>query len=93
MTRVDHVSGTDRLAEVAVTLDCDVVVNVQGDEPLIDPRSIGEAIAPFSADAVTAQATMPSARPAAARNLIRILPSHQLQRTVATLSGWFNVRS
>jgi 3-deoxy-manno-octulosonate cytidylyltransferase (CMP-KDO synthetase) len=51
MTRADHVSGTDRLAEVAVTLDCDVVVNVQGDEPLIDPRSIGEAIAPFSADA------------------------------------------
>jgi 3-deoxy-manno-octulosonate cytidylyltransferase (CMP-KDO synthetase) len=50
MTRADHVSGTDRLAEVAATLDCDVVVNVQGDEPLIDPGAITEAVAPFSAD-------------------------------------------
>jgi 3-deoxy-manno-octulosonate cytidylyltransferase (CMP-KDO synthetase) len=51
MTRSDHSSGTDRLAEVAATLDCDVVVNVQGDEPLIDPGSIEEAVAPFVADA------------------------------------------
>src|SRR5262249_59825549 len=49
-TRDDHFSATDRLAEVAASLDCDVVVNVQGDEPLIDPRSIGEAIAPLRAD-------------------------------------------
>src|SRR5690242_20724102 len=32
-----HETGTDRLAEVAASLDCDVVVNVQGDEPLVDP--------------------------------------------------------
>lgn len=50
MTRDDHPSGTDRLAEVAATLDCDVVVNVQGDEPLINPGSISEAVAPFSTD-------------------------------------------
>jgi 3-deoxy-manno-octulosonate cytidylyltransferase (CMP-KDO synthetase) len=48
LTRADHQTGTDRLAEVATGLTCDVVVNVQGDEPLIDPRSIGEAVAPFS---------------------------------------------
>jgi 3-deoxy-manno-octulosonate cytidylyltransferase (CMP-KDO synthetase) len=36
LTRDDHASGTDRIAEVAAGLDCDVVVNVQGDEPLIE---------------------------------------------------------
>jgi 3-deoxy-manno-octulosonate cytidylyltransferase (CMP-KDO synthetase) len=48
LTRADHASGTDRLAEVAATLDCDVVVNVQGDEPLLDPRAIGELVKPFA---------------------------------------------
>jgi 3-deoxy-manno-octulosonate cytidylyltransferase (CMP-KDO synthetase) len=48
LTRADHPSGTDRLAEVAATLDCDVVVNVQGDEPLLDPRAIGELVKPFA---------------------------------------------
>ena len=50
LTRTDHRTGTDRLAEVARTLDCDVVVNVQGDEPLIDPEAISAVVAPFSAD-------------------------------------------
>jgi len=45
MTRVDHQSGTDRIAEVAGKLDWqddDIVVNVQGDEPLIEPQLIQE---------------------------------------------------
>jgi len=50
LTRGNHPSGTDRVAEVASSLDCDIVVGVQGDEPLIDPRAIDEAIAPFAAD-------------------------------------------
>jgi 3-deoxy-manno-octulosonate cytidylyltransferase (CMP-KDO synthetase) len=50
LTKATHETGTDRLAEVAATLDCDVVVNVQGDEPLIDPRAIDELVAPFAAD-------------------------------------------
>jgi 3-deoxy-manno-octulosonate cytidylyltransferase (CMP-KDO synthetase) len=45
-----HETGTDRLAEVAASLDCDVVVNVQGDEPLVDPNAIAELVAPFTGD-------------------------------------------
>jgi 3-deoxy-manno-octulosonate cytidylyltransferase (CMP-KDO synthetase) len=40
MTRADHPSGTDRVAEVAARLDADLIVNVQGDEPLIEPESL-----------------------------------------------------
>ena len=40
MTRADHPSGSDRIAEVAGRLECDAVVNIQGDEPLIDPQVI-----------------------------------------------------
>src|SRR5580658_924502 len=38
MTRADHPSGSDRIAEVASRISCDAVVNIQGDEPLIDPN-------------------------------------------------------
>ena len=48
MTSPAHQSGTDRLAEVARELDCDLVVNVQGDEPLIAPEMIDQAVAPFA---------------------------------------------
>ena len=44
MTRADHPSGTDRIAEVAENLDCDMVINVQGDEPEIEPVSISQLI-------------------------------------------------
>jgi len=40
MTRADHPSGTDRIAEVASNLDADIVVNLQGDEPLFDPSDL-----------------------------------------------------
>jgi 3-deoxy-manno-octulosonate cytidylyltransferase (CMP-KDO synthetase) len=40
MTRPDHPSGTDRIAEVAARCPCNAVVNIQGDEPLIDPAVI-----------------------------------------------------
>ena len=47
MTRGDHASGTDRVAEVASGEDADVVVNIQGDEPLIHPDDIDAGIRPL----------------------------------------------
>lgn len=44
ITRADHLSGTDRIAEVAHNLSADIIVNVQGDEPLIDPETINRAV-------------------------------------------------
>jgi len=45
MTRRDHASGTDRIAEVAAALeDVEIVVNVQGDEPLVSPLTIERAV-------------------------------------------------
>ena len=47
LTRSDHPTGTDRLAEVAANIDSELIVNVQGDEPLIDPRMVDQAVAPL----------------------------------------------
>lgn len=44
MTREDHASGTDRVAEVASASPAEVIVNIQGDEPLIDPAAIDAAV-------------------------------------------------
>jgi 3-deoxy-manno-octulosonate cytidylyltransferase (CMP-KDO synthetase) len=49
MTRADHPSGTDRIAEVAARCACDAVVNIQGDEPLMDPGVV-DAVAGALAD-------------------------------------------
>lgn len=48
MTRPDHRSGSDRVAEVAASVDAELVVNIQGDEPLIDPAAIDAAILPLA---------------------------------------------
>jgi 3-deoxy-manno-octulosonate cytidylyltransferase (CMP-KDO synthetase) len=58
MTRADHRSGSDRLAEVAASLSCELVVNVQGDEPLLAPEMIAEVVAPMIADAGLPMATL-----------------------------------
>jgi 3-deoxy-manno-octulosonate cytidylyltransferase (CMP-KDO synthetase) len=44
MTRPDHLTGTDRAAEIASGSNADIIVNIQGDEPLIDPSAIDAAI-------------------------------------------------
>jgi 3-deoxy-manno-octulosonate cytidylyltransferase (CMP-KDO synthetase) len=58
MTSPEHTSGTDRLAEVARGQDCDVVVNIQGDEPLIDPDIIDRAVRPLLDDPEVRMATL-----------------------------------
>ena len=58
LTRADHNSGTDRLAEVASTLACDVVVNVQADEPLIEPPMIDAVVAACMRDPQIVMSTL-----------------------------------
>lgn len=59
MTREDHPTGTDRLAEVAEKYqDVDLIINVQGDEPLIEPALIDELAAAFDGDADLQMATV-----------------------------------
>lgn len=52
MTQAHHTSGTDRCGEVAQNIDADVVINIQGDEPLINPQQLDEIIAAFHDDKV-----------------------------------------
>src|SRR3954470_12376411 len=58
MTRPDHLSGTDRVAEVASAENAEVIVNIQGDEPLIDPAAIDAAILPLVHDPSVVMGTM-----------------------------------
>lgn len=58
MTRPDHPSGTDRAAEIASADPAEIVVNIQGDEPLIDPAAIDAAILPMTDDPSLAMATL-----------------------------------
>jgi 3-deoxy-manno-octulosonate cytidylyltransferase (CMP-KDO synthetase) len=60
MTSTSHETGTDRLAEVAARLDSDIIVNVQGDEPIIDPAMIDEAIRPLADDLAIVMSTLKS---------------------------------
>ena len=58
MTRPTHPSGTDRIAEVAADLDCEVVVNVQGDFPFLEPDMVDRTIAPLQATPDLPMATL-----------------------------------
>lgn len=76
MTSGAHRSGTDRVAEAAADLDADVIVNLQGDEPLIDPASIDRALEPFaqSHDVVMTSLMVPIDHHAAAdENLVKVV--------------------
>jgi 3-deoxy-manno-octulosonate cytidylyltransferase (CMP-KDO synthetase) len=58
MTGSQHRTGTDRIAEVARDLPCDIVVNVQGDLPMIEPEMIAEAIEPLTSDPALVMSTL-----------------------------------
>ena len=77
MTRADHSTGTDRIAEVIARLDCDAVVNMQGDEPLIAPAVI-DAVASALVDAeMTTAAT-------AVNNISELEDSNSVKVVVST---------
>ena len=78
MTREDHACGTDRVYEAATKLgipDDAVVVNIQGDEPLIDPLLIAELTAPFADEntEVTTPAVRIDATRAASPNQVKVV--------------------
>src|SRR5437868_1255381 len=58
MTRADHRTGTERVAEVAAHVDGDIFVNVQGDEPLLDPAAVDTAVNALLEDPPAAVATV-----------------------------------
>ena len=57
MTLPDHPSGSDRIAEVAARYDCDAVMNIQGDEPLIDPAVIDAVAGALATSEMSTAAT------------------------------------
>ena len=62
MTSADHPSGSDRIAEVAARIECDGVINIQGDEPLIDPEAVN-AVAGALEGAEMSTAAVPLTHP------------------------------
>jgi 3-deoxy-manno-octulosonate cytidylyltransferase (CMP-KDO synthetase) len=78
MTSASHVSGTDRIAEVARNLSDAIVVNVQGDEPEIDPQTIDELVRRLetgSDDMATAATPFPADADPADPNLVKVVIS------------------
>ena len=77
MTSAGHRTGTDRIAEVTRELPCRIVVNVQGDLPLVEPEMIAQVIEPLLADPATPMSTvyrrLTSAADVANPNIVKIV--------------------
>jgi len=58
MTAATHATGTDRVAEAAESLDAHIVINLQGDEPLIEPEAIRQAVTPLLEDSSIVMGTL-----------------------------------
>ncbi len=61
MTDGGHQTGTDRIAEAARNIDADILVNVQGDEPLVPPAAIADAVQPLIEDSSIPLGTLKTA--------------------------------
>ena len=81
MTSPTHASGTDRLAEAAAALDADVVVNVQGDEPLLDPAAIDAVVEALigdqGADIATATVACSSAEEMLSSDVVKVVTDNR----------------
>ncbi len=81
MTRPDHVSGTDRVAEVAAEEDAGVIVNIQGDEPLIEPGAIDAAVRGLLENPGTTMSTLKrkiaDPHEAADPNVVKVVTDHR----------------
>jgi 3-deoxy-manno-octulosonate cytidylyltransferase (CMP-KDO synthetase) len=74
MTRADHPSGSDRIAEVAARTECAAVVNIQGVEPLMDPAVIDRVAAGLNdAEMSTAATVIRSAEEWASPNVVKLV--------------------
>lgn len=80
MTRADHVSGTDRVAEVASAENAELIVNIQGDEPLLDPSAIDSAILPMVHDSEITMGTLKKRiedpREISDPNVVKVVTNH-----------------
>jgi 3-deoxy-manno-octulosonate cytidylyltransferase (CMP-KDO synthetase) len=80
MTRGDHASGTDRLAEIASADSSQIYVNIQGDEPLIDPEAIDAAIQSITFDDAIPMATLKKKIADASEvrnpNVVKVITNH-----------------
>ncbi len=99
MTRRAHPSGTDRIAEAVAALDADIVVNVQGDLPLLDPESVAAAVAPLHSDAELPMATLMTpirdAEEFANPNVVKVVvdaTGHALYFSRARIPHWRDAR-
>ncbi len=75
----DLASGTDRVAHVAATLDADLVLNIQGDEPLFDAQAVGRALGSFAAsehDYGTLRAPLVAAADLWDPNVVKVVVDH-----------------
>ena len=95
MTDPSHPSGTDRIAEAVGSLDAEIVVNVQGDLPLLDPDSVAAALAPLRADAALPMSTLSTAIRDAAEfanpNVVKVVTDatgHALYFSRAAIPHW-----